>query len=149
MSRSSTKRLRLTPSFRLDFFSFSSQLQVAFVNGGWHVDSIKFFNFKPARARAFYGPGHGWPEPASHFAITNIDPAPVCVDFKVDYIIASYPLASTHIGQLAEVSYAQNYKRQNEPYPHNYHSNLNKHHNYSLIDYSNQVNQIRSNSPVI
>ncbi|XP_022873217.1 uncharacterized protein LOC111392182 [Olea europaea var. sylvestris] len=62
-----------------------------------------------------------------------------CVGCGVDHITASCPLASTHIAQPAKVSYAQNYQRQNGPYPYNYHPSLNKHPNYTWVENSDQA----------
>ncbi|XP_022847548.1 uncharacterized protein LOC111370071 [Olea europaea var. sylvestris] len=76
-------------------------------------------------------------------------PAPVCVGCGVDHITSSCPFASTHMGQSAEVSYAQNYQRQNGSYPYNYHPSLNKHPNYSWVDNPDQVNQMKGNPSVI
>ncbi|XP_022863094.1 uncharacterized protein LOC111383246 [Olea europaea var. sylvestris] len=68
-------------------------------------------------------------------------PSPVCTGCGADHITSSCPLASTHMGQSAEVSYAQNYQRQNGSYPYNYHSSLNKHPNYSWVDNPDQNQQ--------
>lgn len=76
-------------------------------------------------------------------------PAPICAGCGADHITSSCPLASTHMGQSAEVSYAQNYQRQNGSYPYNYHPGLNKHPNYSSADNPDQVNQMKGNPPVI
>lgn len=76
-------------------------------------------------------------------------PAPICVGCGADHIIASYPMAFTHISQPIEINYTQNYRRQNGPYINNYHLSLNKHPNYTWVDNSDQINQMRSNSPVI
>ncbi|XP_022872381.1 uncharacterized protein LOC111391398, partial [Olea europaea var. sylvestris] len=76
-------------------------------------------------------------------------PASVCAGCGADHITSSYPLTSTHMGQSAEVNYAQNYQRQNGSYLYNYHLGLNKHPNYSWVDNPNQVNQIKANPPVI
>ncbi|XP_022860049.1 uncharacterized protein LOC111380654 [Olea europaea var. sylvestris] len=72
-------------------------------------------------------------------------PTPKCASCGVDHITANCSLASTHIGQPANVSYAQNYQRQNGPYTYNYHPSLNKHPNYAWVDNSDQVNQMRGN----
>ncbi|XP_022856798.1 uncharacterized protein LOC111377885 [Olea europaea var. sylvestris] len=65
------------------------------------------------------------------------------------HITTSCPLASIHISQPAEVSYAQNYQRQNRPYTYNSHSSLNKHPNYAWVDNSDQVNQMKDCPPAI
>ncbi|XP_022848704.1 uncharacterized protein LOC111371006 [Olea europaea var. sylvestris] len=76
-------------------------------------------------------------------------PAHICAGCGADHITSSYPLASTHMGQSAEVSCAQNYQRQNGSYPYNYHPSLNKHPNYSWVDNLDQINQMKGNPPVI
>lgn len=58
-------------------------------------------------------------------------PTPMCAGCGADHITTSCPLASTHTNQTTEVSYAQNYQRQNGPYLYNYHPSLNKHPNYA------------------
>ncbi|XP_022846320.1 uncharacterized protein LOC111369065 [Olea europaea var. sylvestris] len=76
-------------------------------------------------------------------------PASICAGCGTDHITSSFPLASTHMGQSAEVSYAQNYQRQNGSYPYNYHPGLNKHSNYSWVDNPDQVNQMKGIPPIV
>lgn len=57
-------------------------------------------------------------------------PALVCAGSRVDHISASCPLASTYTIQPTEVSYAQNFKRQEyNSYPKNYFPSLNNYPN--------------------